>query len=173
MDKPAVSRKINRLTGGHPEEMFCYRVYIQQRIWGGFWLPLGHAIDLAFFVSRRQRQHVRATYLAQRREDAKATQRSTRSSQEAERTQPTSPTLVETVPGTTQEGVELWETNVTDPAATSTTCQTWQYPRKCTSARSPSSTSTAASSASSNITSSASGEKDYETPRTLSERSVQ
>lgn len=72
MDKHQVSCRINRYTGGDPDEMFCARVHVQQRLWGGFWLPLGSTIDVAFYLIRRQRQHVRATYISQRRWYAKA-----------------------------------------------------------------------------------------------------
>jgi len=76
MEKMAVSRAINRLTGGHPDEMFCARCYFEGKIYGGFWLPLGATIDVCFYIIRRQRQHVRATYLLQRRIDNAKSQRS-------------------------------------------------------------------------------------------------
>lgn len=83
MDKPAASRRINALTGGDPDEMFCHRVHVQQRLYGGFWLPLGITIDVVFYLLRRQRQHVRATYLLQRREtNEKTHQGATRTAQE-------------------------------------------------------------------------------------------
>lgn len=67
MNKQAVSRSINRLTGGDPDEMFCARVHVQTKLWGGFWIWLQVAIDIAFYLLRKQNHHVRATYLLQRR----------------------------------------------------------------------------------------------------------
>ena len=69
MDKQATSRWINGRTGGDPDEMFCARVYVQQRLWGGWWIPVGYVIDVAFWIRRGQRSHVRATYMLQRRQD--------------------------------------------------------------------------------------------------------
>lgn len=68
MDRIKASKKINHLTGGDPNDMFCYRVHIQRRIYGGFWIPLAYSIDIVFYVLRRQKQHVRQTYLLQRRQ---------------------------------------------------------------------------------------------------------
>lgn len=72
MTKQQSSRLINLLTGGDKTEMFCARVYVQQKLYGGFWLPLGKLIDIGFLVIRKQQKHVRATYLLERRTNAKS-----------------------------------------------------------------------------------------------------
>jgi len=67
MDKRTLSCFINHLTGGNPTEMFCCRVFIQSRMRGGFWVLLERAINWMFYQLRGQHNHVRATYLLQRR----------------------------------------------------------------------------------------------------------
>ena len=71
MNKIAVSCRINRWTGGE-NELFCYRVYINARLWGGFWLALEVIINLVFVVLRSQREHVRTNYVYQRRKHGQA-----------------------------------------------------------------------------------------------------
>lgn len=66
MDKIAVSRKINRLTGGD-DELFCYRVYIHARLWGSFWIWFEVAINVAFILLRGERSHIARSYHYQRR----------------------------------------------------------------------------------------------------------
>jgi len=72
MDKEKSSKTLNWLTGGLRNEYLCSRIHMQRTIYGGLWLPLGVTIDVMFFILRRQRQHVRATYLLQRRRDREA-----------------------------------------------------------------------------------------------------
>lgn len=59
----AVSRRLNRLTGGDDEEVCC-RVYYHAHTWGGFWIILMWAIDLAFLPW--ERQHVTKAYRRKR-----------------------------------------------------------------------------------------------------------
>jgi hypothetical protein len=71
VNKIAVSCRINRLTGGE-NELFCYRVHVNARLWGGLWLALEVLINLLFRVIHSQREHVRLNYLLQRRRHGQA-----------------------------------------------------------------------------------------------------
>lgn len=94
MDKQHSSRLINVYTGGDADTMFCARCYVQQKLYGGFWIPLSVSIDICFYVIRREREHVRATYLLQRRQDAQAVKSPARAPQEEAGTQQTEPSCV-------------------------------------------------------------------------------
>ena len=93
MDKVTASKRINRLTGGDPDEMFCSRVHVQRKIYGGFWIYLAHIIDGVFYLIRRQGQHVRATHLLQRRQNGTTQNTSNQSADEKaqDETQPATP----------------------------------------------------------------------------------
>jgi len=71
VNKIAVSCRINRWTGGE-NELFCYRVHVNARLWGGLWLALEVLINLLFRVIHSQREHVRLNYLLQRRRHGQA-----------------------------------------------------------------------------------------------------
>lgn len=71
MDKPAMSRRLNKATGG-TDELLCYRIYIQSRIYGGFWIVLEASINTLFLLIRKERRHVTRNYHWQRREYEKA-----------------------------------------------------------------------------------------------------
>lgn len=66
MDKVLISSRINRLTGG-TELLFCTRVYINVRIYGSFWIPLEFVLNKSFYLIRGEKNHVRASYLYERK----------------------------------------------------------------------------------------------------------
>jgi len=66
MDKVKFSNRINRLGGGD-ELLYCTRVYVQARIYGGAWIPMEWFLNTAFYLIRGEKQHVRAAYLWERR----------------------------------------------------------------------------------------------------------
>lgn len=70
MDKMAYSERINLLLGGE-KELFCYRIYIQARLWGGLWISLEKTINVTFYLIRGERDHVRMNYIWQKREHGK------------------------------------------------------------------------------------------------------
>ena len=70
MEKNEISCIINIYTGGR-NELFCYRVYIQAKLRGGFWIGLQYTIDVTFYLIRGERQHTRRNYLWQRKEHGK------------------------------------------------------------------------------------------------------
>ena len=61
MTKDEISRALNRWTGGE-DELLCYRIYIQARIRGGFWIASEKMINVMFFVIRRERNHVKINW---------------------------------------------------------------------------------------------------------------
>lgn len=66
MDKVKTSNRINRLTGGD-ELLYCTRVYINARLYGGAWIPMEFILNKVFFLLRGEKNHVRASYLYERR----------------------------------------------------------------------------------------------------------
>ena len=70
MTKTELSRLLSRLTGGR-DELFCYRVYIQARLYGGLWISLEVTINIVFYLVRREKKHVKRNYIWQRREYAR------------------------------------------------------------------------------------------------------
>ena len=66
MTRERVSRIINIVTGGG-NIIFCHRVYIQARIWGGFWIPLQRLINHSFFIVFRESNHVKKSFIWQER----------------------------------------------------------------------------------------------------------
>ena len=71
MDKVRVSCLLNQILGGE-DELFCYRVYIHARLWGGIWLALETIINLVFRALRDEKNHVRMNYVYQRIQHGKA-----------------------------------------------------------------------------------------------------
>jgi len=71
VNKIVISCRLNRLLGGE-DELFCYRVYIHARLWGGIWLALETIINLVFRALRDEKNHVRMNYVYQRRKHGKA-----------------------------------------------------------------------------------------------------
>ena len=70
MEKREVSYFFNKWTGGH-EYLFCTRVYFNAKVWGGSWIALQIVIDVTFYVLFREKQHVRASYLWEVRNEQK------------------------------------------------------------------------------------------------------
>jgi len=66
MDRVKISNIINRMTCGH-ELLYCTRVYVNARIYGGAWIPMEWFLDKAFWLLCGQKQHCRASYLYERR----------------------------------------------------------------------------------------------------------
>lgn len=73
MDKVLISNRINRWTGGD-ELLFCSRVYVNTKLYGGFWIPLLHIIDAVFYCVKGQKRHCFASYLYERRRSNAETQ---------------------------------------------------------------------------------------------------
>lgn len=71
MNKVRSSNRINRLLGGD-ELLFCTRVYVQSKLWGGFWIVLYVTINIVFKVLRKETDHIRSSYLWERRQNGKA-----------------------------------------------------------------------------------------------------
>ena len=67
MDKVKISNTLNRLTGGD-ELLYCTRVYVNARIYGGAWIPMEKFINTVFWLLRGQKQHCRASYIYERRQ---------------------------------------------------------------------------------------------------------
>jgi hypothetical protein len=57
-----ISNIINRLTCGQ-ELIYCTRVYVNARLYGGAWIPMEWFLDTCFWLTRGQKQHCRASYL--------------------------------------------------------------------------------------------------------------
>jgi hypothetical protein len=70
MDKVKISNTINRIGCGD-ELLYCTRVYVNARIYGGAWIPMEKFLDTTFWLLRGQKQHCRASYLYERRHNAK------------------------------------------------------------------------------------------------------
>jgi hypothetical protein len=66
MNRVQISNRINRYTGGD-ELLFCTRVYVNSKVWGGSWIALRITIDYSFYRLTGYRQHCRASYLWERR----------------------------------------------------------------------------------------------------------
>lgn len=66
MDKIKVSNRINRLGCGD-ELLYCTRVYVNARTYGGAWIPMEWFLNNLFFLIRREKEHVRSAYLWERR----------------------------------------------------------------------------------------------------------
>ena len=66
-----ISNRINRLGGG-TELLYCTRVYINARIYGGAWIPMEWVLNQGFWLLRGQKNHCRASYLWERRHHGKA-----------------------------------------------------------------------------------------------------
>ena len=67
MDKVRISCILNMGSGGE-DELLCYRIYIQARLRGGFWIWLEVTIDMTFLALRGERRHVFRNYYWQRKE---------------------------------------------------------------------------------------------------------
>ena len=70
MDRVKISNLINRLGCGD-ELLYCTRVYINARIYGGAWIPMEIFLDFVFKIFTGQKQHCRASYVWERRYHAK------------------------------------------------------------------------------------------------------
>lgn len=57
---------------GGDNELLCHRIYVQARIYGGFWIVLEVTIDTGFYLFEKQTRHVTRSYYWQRRQYAKA-----------------------------------------------------------------------------------------------------
>jgi hypothetical protein len=85
MDKVKTSNKINRTLGGQ-ELLFCTRVHVQSKLWGGFWIPLQHILDVVFRIINKQDRHCLRSYIWERRYHGKTQAKADQSSaQEAPR----------------------------------------------------------------------------------------
>jgi hypothetical protein len=71
MDKKNISHVINRIGGG-TELLYCTRVYVNARLYGGSWLVMEWLLDQLFYLIRGQRQHCRSSYIYERRHHGKA-----------------------------------------------------------------------------------------------------
>lgn len=70
MDKVKISNTINRLGCGD-ELLYCTRVYVNTRLYGGAWIWMEWFLNKVFFLLRGEKNHVRASYLWERRQNAK------------------------------------------------------------------------------------------------------
>jgi len=71
-----ISRLINCLLGGHREELFCARVYINHKKRGGVWTLALFVIDVLFAF--QENQHCRRCYIWEKRYERKRTTSATR-----------------------------------------------------------------------------------------------
>ena len=69
--KIKLSHFINRLGCGD-EILYCSRVYIHARLYGGAWIWMEWCINFVFYFIRGHKNHVRRAYLWERRYHAKA-----------------------------------------------------------------------------------------------------
>jgi hypothetical protein len=60
-----ISRLINRLLGGNPDELFCARVYANHRERGGVWTLALCVLDTLFAC--QEDQHCRRCYIWEKR----------------------------------------------------------------------------------------------------------
>lgn len=74
MDKIKMSRKINRLTGGK-ELLYCTRVYVNARLYPLGWREMEWLLNIVFFLIRGEKQHVKRSYLFERRYHARKASR--------------------------------------------------------------------------------------------------
>ena len=61
-----ISNTINRLGCGS-ELLYCTRVYVNARTYGGAWIWMEHILDYGFWLLQGQKHHCRASYLWERR----------------------------------------------------------------------------------------------------------
>ena len=66
MDKVKTSNRINRFACGS-ELLYCTRVYVNARLYGGLWIEMEWFLNTIFWLLRGQKQHCRASYLYERR----------------------------------------------------------------------------------------------------------
>ena len=66
MNRVKISNRINRYTGGD-ELLFCTRVYVNARIYGGAWIPMEYILNYGFWLLCGQKNHCKASYLFERR----------------------------------------------------------------------------------------------------------
>lgn len=66
MNKVKISNRINRLGCG-TELLYCTRVYVNARTYGGAWIPMEWFLNNLFYLLRGQKQHCRAAYLWEKR----------------------------------------------------------------------------------------------------------
>ena len=71
MDKVRTSESINVFLGGE-RELLCYRIYVEARLWGSFWIWSEVVINLIFYIIRQEKNHVKGNYLWEMRRHAKA-----------------------------------------------------------------------------------------------------
>lgn len=64
--KIRTSNRINRLGCGD-ELLYCTRVYVNARIYGGAWIPTERFLNYVFWLLRGQKNHCKAAYLFERR----------------------------------------------------------------------------------------------------------
>ena len=86
MDKVKVSNTVNRALGGK-ELLFCTRVYVQSKLWGGFWIWIKVALNLVFQITRKESDHCRASFLWEKRHGKAKNKTDQVRSKEAEGTQ--------------------------------------------------------------------------------------
>lgn len=58
--RETASRRLNHFTGGHPDQLFCARVYFNAHVHGSFWIPLNRILDAMF---RDDNQHCRMCWI--------------------------------------------------------------------------------------------------------------
>jgi len=66
MDKVKISNTINRLGCGD-ELLYCTRVYVNARIYGGAWIPMEWFLNTTFWLLRGQKFHCKKSWLYERR----------------------------------------------------------------------------------------------------------
>jgi len=66
MNKVKISNRINRLGCGS-ELLYCTRVYVNARTYGGAWIPMEYILNYVFWLLRGQKNHCKASYLFERR----------------------------------------------------------------------------------------------------------
>lgn len=98
MDKERTSCAINRYTGGEPDQMFCARVYVQTKLWGGSWILISHSIDLVFYTYYRETKHVRRAYIKEVKRHAQTKKVAARPQEETAVEKQASTSLVEEAP---------------------------------------------------------------------------
>jgi len=66
MTKEKTSNLINRLGCG-TEYLYCTRVYVNARTYGGAWIPMEWFLDNIFYLFKGEKQHCRSCYVWERR----------------------------------------------------------------------------------------------------------
>lgn len=61
-----ISNRINRLGCG-TEILYCTRVYVNARTYGGAWIWMENILDCGFWLLWGQRSHCKASYLWEKR----------------------------------------------------------------------------------------------------------